>query len=50
VILKQKNRGFRSAHGLERFGICLLLFSALQADRSNKNNTGSKNNQSCLKN
>jgi len=26
-----------------------LLFSALQADRSDKNNTGSNNNKSCLK-
>ena len=37
-----------SAHGLERFGICLLRFSALQADRSEKNKTGNSNKQSCL--
>ena len=38
-----------SAHGLERFGNCLLLISALQADRSGKNNTENNNRKSRLK-
>ena len=45
----KKPWGLKSAHGLERFTIYYLHFSALQADRSDKNNTGNNNGKSRLK-